>query len=124
MKSSVKKNRKGLTLIEVMLVIALLIIALFPILQMFSRGILISSETEESLKALSLAERFIEEEKNTPWSQIETRTKEAVAGHQNFSREITVYQLVSDLKEVTATIYYKVGLEEASVSLKTLIADF
>jgi hypothetical protein len=119
-----KKTRKGLTLLEVMLVIAFLSIVFFPILEMFSKGFLISQESEATLKATSLAGKTIEEEKNLSYSNLINIPKSAISGFPGFSRQVTVSEEVSNLKDVTVTIYYPVGNSELTITLKTLVANF
>jgi type II secretory pathway pseudopilin PulG len=118
------KRRKGLTLIEVMLVIAFLSMALFPILQMFSRGYLISSESGAALAAISLAEKYMEGQKNLDYSSIVNEAKSPISGYPGFSREIIVSEPDDDLKDVEVKVYYTIGDSELEIGLKTLVANY
>ncbi len=91
---------------------------------MFSRGYLISSEAETTLKATSLAEKFMEEEKNLSWSNIASESKGAIGGYPGYSKEIIVAEPYDNVKEIEVKIYYTVGDSELDISLKTLVANF
>ena len=123
-KSERRKNKKGLTLIEVLLVMAFMGVAFFPILQMFSQGYLISSESEVSLKAISLSEKVMEEEKNLAFASIVSIAKTPVSGNPDFSKEVVVTDPETDLKDIEVILYYTVGNSELSMRLKTLVANF
>ncbi len=118
------KRRKGLTLLEVMLVIAFLGIVFFPMLEMFARGFLVSQESEETLRATSLAEKMIEQEKNVSFSNIVDVPLSPIPGFQGYSGQVTVSEEVSNLKSITVTVRYPVGNSELTISLKTLVANF
>jgi Tfp pilus assembly protein PilV len=117
------RKKKGLTLIEVMLIIAFLSIIFPPILQMFSKGFMVSQESESTLTASSLAQKVIEEEKNLPYSNIASIPKTAIPGFTGFSKKVDVTEVSPNLKDITVTLYYPVENAELSMVLETLVAN-
>lgn len=116
-------KRSGLTLIEVLLIITFLGIAFFPILEMFSRGFLISSESEADLKATSLVQRLMEEQKGLSFSALQSQPKAQVPGNPDYSQEVIVTEPAVNLRQVETIVYYQVGPSELNISLKTLVAN-
>ena len=117
------RKRKGLTLIEVMLIIAFLCIIFPPILEMFSKGFMVSQESESTLTASSLAQKVIEEEKNLSYGNIVSIPKTAIAGFASFSKQVDVNEVSSNLKDITVTLYYPVENGELNIVLETLVAN-
>jgi len=91
---------------------------------MFSSSFLISAESESTLKAISLANRLMEEEKALSYSSIASIAKAVEPTNPTFSREIMVQTVAENLKMVEVVIYYPVGESELSLSLKTLVANY
>jgi Tfp pilus assembly protein PilV len=118
------KKMGGLTLMEVLLVVAFLAVVFVPLLQMFSQSFIASSEAELSLKASTLAEKFMEEEKTLSFSNMASEAKAAVPGVSGFEKEIIVSEPNVNLKDVEIRIFYTVANSELTMTLKTLIANF
>lgn len=120
-----KLNRAaGFTLLEVLLIIIILMIFFIPILQLLSSGLLFSGEADETLTAMGLGGGKIEELKRTTFTSIENEAKSAVSGFPKYSREVTVTESQTNLKDVEVKVYWLIGGEETNISLKTLITNY
>ena len=117
-------KKRGLTLLEVLLIIGFLGVIFFPILEMFGRSFLLSSESETASRATSLAEKMMEEEKTISWASISSEAKSPISGYPGFNKEILVNEPNLNLKDLEVRIYYPVGGSELMISLKTLVANF
>ena len=124
LKTRIMKHKKALTLVEVLLSLAFISIVFFPVLQMFSQGSIISSESEGAVRATALAEGAMEEEVGKNYSALISSPKAAIPGKDGFSKEVVVTQTSTNLKDIEVRISYPVGNSELTVVLKTLVANF
>jgi len=119
-------KRRGFTLLEMMLVIILLGVGIFPLMQLFSSSVVQSSGTTKNNLAIHLAQQKIEQIKNISFSAIES-TSEAVGsiqGYVDFSREAVVSEVSPNLKDITVTVYWGSGASSGSFSVRTYIANY
>ena len=118
--------KRGFTLLEMMLVIIVLGIGLFPLVQLFSNGIVQSSDTTKSNLAVQLAQEKVEQFKNTPYTNI-ISTGESLGsmfGFAYFSREAIVNEVLPNLKDITVKIYWGSGRTANSFSVRTYISNY
>ena len=108
-----------------MITLVIIVIVFFPLIQMLSRGLLVSSETKNTSIALSLARDKLEKIKNLDFASIEPETKSAVPDFSNFERAVTVNSLHSKLKDTEVKVYWQSpDGSELYLSLKTLISSY
>ena len=77
---------------------------------------------ESVLTAASLAQRRLEELRNTAYSSLANESKAAVStpsGYNRFSREVAVTTPYTNLKQIVVTVYWTVTGGETSVSVQT-----
>ncbi len=118
-------NRKGFSLIEVIITIVLLTVGVISILQMFSIGLFADAETENQTTAFYLAQEKMEEVRDaSSYANIDSfaASKTALTGSFiDFSREVTVS---GTPKQVNVIVYWNVKGAEQSVDLVSLFADY
>ncbi len=117
-------SSKGFTLIEVLLVIIILAIVFFPILRMFSQGIVASSEAEGTITATFLSSSKMEGIKNTSFVNIVSESRAPIPDFPKFQREVIVTEPHPNLKDVQIKVYFPIRGEEINVSLQTLVANY
>jgi Tfp pilus assembly protein PilV len=116
---------KAFTLLEVLLVIVLLVGAFYPLLQMFSSGLLVSSEVKDTNTAVTLAQKKIEEIKNTAFADITNEAKATVSGYSAYQREVVITSTGTTLKDVKVIVFWTAGDGgEMCTTLETIISDF
>lgn len=119
------KTRNGFTLVEVMIVLILLVAAFFPLLQMFSSGLLVSNEVKGTNTAIIIGQKKLETIKNLPYSSITNEAKTVVASYPAYSTRVIVNQTSTNIKDVQIVVYWYIGEgHETSVSIETLISNF
>lgn len=106
-----------------MLIIAFLAIVFLPLLQMMSQEFVVSAESEATLRAASLAEKTVEEEKNLSFGNIVNVAKTPIPGFPGFYKEIDVTETNPNLKDVQVIIYYPVKDSELLFVLNTMIVN-
>jgi len=115
---------KAFTFLEVMLVLIILVAVFFPLLQMFSSGLLASSEVKDTNTAVILAQKKMEEIRNSAFSSISSEPTTVISSYPAYSRQVIVSRPETTLKDVQVIIYWSTGKELASsVSIETLIFD-
>jgi len=119
-------QRRGFTLIELMIAILLLVGGIASATFMMSRGMFAAADTETVEQAVALAQEKIENLRGTAFASIANEAKAAVSGWTGFSREVVVSQPAgtnSDFKQVVVTVYWTPGDAEISTSLTTYVAN-
>jgi len=116
---------KGFTLLEVLLVIIILAAVFFPLLQMFSSGLLVSDEVRGTNTAIILAQQKMEEIRNTAFFSISSETKTIISSFPAYSRQVNVSVPQNNLKDVQVIVFWHPGEgSETSVSIETFISNF
>jgi len=80
------------------------------------------ADGEQTLTALYLAHRRLEELRNTSYGSLASEAKAAVttpSGFSRFSREVTVTTPYTNLKQVVVTVSWTSPQGETNVSLQT-----
>ena len=118
-------RKKGFTLIEVLITLVILVVVFFPLLQIISRALIASGESENTIIAMSLARAKIENIKNLDFVSIGAEGRSAVPNFSAFEREVIVNSLYNELKEVETIVYWQsTDGSELNVSLITLITSY
>jgi Tfp pilus assembly protein PilV len=119
------KKNKAFTLLEVLLITIMLAAILFPMLQMLSSGLLVSNELRGSNGAVIIAQRKLEELKNTIYINISSEVKAEVTGYPAFQRQVIVSEPHTNLKDVQVVVFWSPGDgNETSISIETYISNF
>lgn len=112
-------------MMEVIMVMLFLAAVLIPLLQVFSSGLLVSSEVKDSNTAIILAQKKMEELRNTTYDLITDEAKTAVPSFPAYSSQVIVNTPNANLKDVKVVVRWFGGEgSETGVSLETLISNF
>jgi type IV pilus assembly protein PilV len=116
---------KGFTLLEVLLVIIILAAVFFPLLQMFSSGLVVSDEVRGTNTAVILAQQKMEDIKNTAFASITSESRTVISSYPAYSRQVNVSTPQTNLKDIQVIVYWAAGEGAGtSVSIETLISNF
>lgn len=116
-------NKRGFTLLEVLLATFLAGVCIIALMEAFNRGTTGVGHVEDYTQAITLAQEKMEEVSQTPFASISPQAKAPVTGFPNFSRELQVTDTSADLKEVRTIVYWNVPNGETSVQLVTYVAN-
>ena len=116
-------NRRGFSLLEILIALVLFTVGFVAILGIFSRAILSSSDAEKTVVATNLAQKKMEEMRNLAYADIASEAKAAVSGFTSFQREVTITEPQTDLKQVVVTAYWTFKGDEISVPVQTYISN-
>lgn len=119
------RNEDGLSLIEILLGITLLVIVLTPMLGFFGNSANIIRQTDIKEKALSLAQERMEELKTVDYDDLEDEEENyltiTVNNYPEFERKVEINPgSTSNIKEIIVTVYW--DSRNKNVRLKTLVA--
>lgn len=121
-------NKKGLTLIEVLIAGAIFVGVFMIIANLFPQGLFVIHKGEQMTKATAIANGIMEEIKSRGYDAINTSNypegRQQVQGYPGFERKISITPNVPapGLKKVELTIYWMERGMERSISLVTLIS--
>lgn len=113
---------RGFTLLEVMLALALFAVATVALMELLQRSYEGMADGESILSASHLAQRRLEELRNTAYSSLTDESKASVSspsGFSRFSRQVTVTTPYTNLKQVVVTVSWNAPGGETNVSLQT-----
>lgn len=134
MKAKSKKIHKGLTLVEVLLALSILIIGILAVIQLFPLGLNMSRLSKNETIAVNLAQAKMEETKNNSYDEIKSENRDKVSvnpdsPYYKFERKTDVefanenlekVESDSGLKKIIVTLYWQEASEEKSISQVTL----
>ena len=92
------------------------------ILEVIQRSQAGSTEGESVIIATQLAQRRLEELRNTAYASVASEAKASVSspsGFTRFSRQVTVTTPYANLKQIVVTVYWTLAGGEASLTLQT-----
>lgn len=105
-----------------MLTLALVSAGTVAVAELFQRARIGSADGESSLIALGLAQRRLEELRNTSYASLASESSATVSspsGYSRFTRSVTVTTPQTNLKQVVVTVSWAAPGGTASVSLQT-----
>lgn len=106
-----------------MLAVLLLVIGVASVTFIFGRGIFATTDAESMEQAVALAQEKMENLRGTTFGSIVSETKAAVSGWSGFSREVTVANTATNLKQVVVVVYWNTVDGELSTSLTSYAAN-
>ncbi len=112
-------DRKGFTLLEVLLAVVLMVTGSVFLLQAIGTGLFSGGVNESELIAYNLAAEKMESLENTAYASIVNEAKAAVSGFPSFQRQVAVTTPQTDLKQITVTTYWTVKGTEIGTTLVT-----
>ena len=122
---TIRSVKNGLTLIELLIAILLIVGGLVALLQMMSIGIFADSNLEYRLTALNLANEKLEELKDSSYSSVVSATESSISGFPFVDdRIVTVSEVNTDLKDVQVEVQWTQKGGQQSIQLRTYIANY
>lgn len=116
-------GKKGFTLLEALIAVAICAVGLFAVIAVLSLAIGGAVDSENSLTALLLAQKRLEEIRNLDYATgIVNEPRAAVSGFTGFERQVAVSEPLTDLKQVTVTVYWRSKGVDVPLSLVTYIS--
>lgn len=117
-------NRRGFSLLEVMLTLVLVSAGTVAVVELFQRARMGGTQAENVLTATYLAQRRLEELRNTAYDDLdeaeESETQISTpSGYGWFRRQVEVTEPQTNLRQVVVTITWDAPGGEAEVSLQT-----
>ena len=112
------------SLVELLIVLALLGIAFFPLLETVTNGLRAGQSVDQSGQALRIAEQKIEAIRGTAFSAIASEQKGAVTGASSFQRQVVVSNTSATLKDVSVLVTWGGQGSGESVSLQTYVSSY
>lgn len=117
------RRGKGLTLIELLIVVVLFSAGTIALLQIFSATLYGGSENQNTLIATGLAQEKMESIRNTPYASIVPEASAAVPGYTFFQREVVIATPIPNLSEVDVNVYWTERSGDVKISLVTYVSD-
>ncbi len=114
--------RRGFSLLEMLLALTLFATGTLGTLDLIHRAHAGMADGENSVIAVHLAQRRLEELRTTLYANLASEAKASIttpSGFTRFSRQVTVTTPYTDLKQVVVTVSWTSPGGEASVSLQT-----
>ena len=101
-----KLSKKGFSLIELMVAVAILAMAIFGIFNAFSSGWMGMANARDRTVATNYAQEILEDIKNTPFEKIHSESTSKI-NDTKFYRNINSININPNIKEVTAQVTWK-----------------
>ena len=112
----------GFTLLETIIAVVLFAVGTVAVVEVLHRAQVGDADGENVLVATHLAQRRLEELRNTAYSSLADESKATIAspsGYSRFSRQVTVTTPYTNLTQVVVTVYWTPAGGETSVALQT-----
>ena len=119
---------RGFSLLEVMLALVLVSTGTVAIVELMRQAQAGETEGENVLTATLLAQRRLEELRNTAYGSLADEARASISspsGYSRFDRAVTVTTPYANLRQVVVTVYWKAPgtANETSLSLQTYRAN-
>lgn len=112
------------TLVEMLIVLALLGLAFIPMLSGLVSGLRVGKYVDGSVRAMQLAETKMEELRGRNFAAIIAEIRTAVPNTSPFEREVLVTSVNSTLKDVEVKVYWPEREGEEQYALRTYVSSF
>jgi type IV pilus assembly protein PilV len=126
------KNKKGFTLVEFLIATVILSVGLLALINLQWMAIRGNSDSKEMTRAIFLAEKKIEEFKNTPYSSLEIGTHQDTSNPMNglgqpggiFSRSWTIQSYLSSsyMKQITVIVNWTLKGQSHNATYQTVVS--
>ncbi|MDP3804344.1 MAG: prepilin-type N-terminal cleavage/methylation domain-containing protein [Candidatus Omnitrophota bacterium] len=123
MDKGVNTGKKGFTLLEVLIAVLIMGSGLVFLLQALSSGLFTGGINENELVGINLAQEKMELIRNSSYAGVVSEAKAAIPGFSAFSRQVAFTTPITDLKQVTVTVYWFNKATEISTSLVTYVSN-
>ena len=100
------RSRRGFTLVEIMVSVAVLGAAMLSVAQMFRVGADVGSTENKRMVALNLLQHELEMLKEQNWDTIQTRSRSTVTGREDYEIALIAGNYSANVKVVQGTIYW------------------
>ena len=120
------RTPRGFTLLELMLALVLFASGTVALVELLRQTEVGRTDGENILLATHLAQRRLEELRQTAYSSVSDESKASVSspsGFTRFSRQVAVTTPYTNLKQVVVTVYWNAPGGETNVSLQTYRAN-
>lgn len=121
-----KNKKNGFTLLEVMLAMFLFTVGIVSIIRVFNTGLIASSDVENVDLALNIAQKKMEEIKNTPFASLADSgpaAADSMFPFSNFNVTVDVTEGQNPMP-VNVAVNWNVSGGTASVNLATLVTNY
>ncbi|MFA6320373.1 MAG: prepilin-type N-terminal cleavage/methylation domain-containing protein [Candidatus Omnitrophota bacterium] len=117
-------EKKGFTLLEVLLAVVFLAAGSIFLLQAIGSGLFAGNINETEIVAINLAQEKMEFVRNTAYASIASEARADVSGFPAYQREVVVTDatLQHNIKKVVVKVYYTIKNTELNKSLTTYVA--
>lgn len=91
-------------------------------MELFQRSQAAHADADQTLVAVGLAQRRVEELRNSSYASLTDEAKASIStpsGYSTYSRAVTVTTPYTNLKQVVVTVYWTAPGGDTSVSLST-----
>jgi len=116
-------NEKGFTLVELLVAMIIIMVALVPLLYMFTNGMTTTFDTQRRQVATTIAEKTIEEVRTLSFASVASVAEATVTEDNRFTREVVVTDRSATLKEINVIVRWTERGSGQSVDLTTLLAE-
>jgi prepilin-type N-terminal cleavage/methylation domain-containing protein len=117
-----RRENRGFSLLEVMISLSIVAAGTVATTELFHRARVGGTDAESALIATLLAQRRLEELRNSTYASIASESAAAVSspsGYSRFTRSVTVTTPETDLKLIVVTVSWPAPGGTPSVSLQT-----
>jgi prepilin-type N-terminal cleavage/methylation domain-containing protein len=99
-------SRRGFTLIEILVAVAVLGAAMITVAQMFRVGLDVGGTEEKRMVALNLLQHELEILKEKEWSSLQSKSRSTVDGYEDYEIAIMVSNYSASVKIAQGRIYW------------------
>jgi Tfp pilus assembly protein PilV len=118
------KNQRGVSALEMLLVLAFISIAFLAVLQLLSSSLISSGEMQGSVVAQNLANKKVEEIMTQDFSAISVEARTEFSDFPEYSYTVGVTSSDAHLKTVQVVVYWEVAGAEMSYTVDTALTDW
>lgn len=119
-------NKKGFTILEVMVAMAIIAFGLLALMRALSGGLMGSKRGHDVIVATLLAQQRMEDLKYGSWASLASEEKTTfLTPNENFEYETTVTTPATNLKEVSLSVWWPAGVSnQRCINFKTYMANY